>query len=83
MRRLAVLLMVGAVAGCEASPPPAYEAAQPAPYRIGPDGLRIDNAGYRLDAEGWRIDEQGRRIGVVPPSRDDPANAVSGYWIAR
>jgi hypothetical protein len=75
---------VGAVAGCESALPRPDYALHPSPpaYRIGQDGLRIDNAGYRLDAEGYRIDARGRRVGLVPPTRDDPGDAVAGYWIA-
>ena len=79
-----LVVAIGAVAGCEAGlPKPAYMAqASPPAYRIGLDGLRIDNAGYRLDAEGYRIDARGKRIGLVPPTREGPADAVAGYWIA-
>ena len=74
---------VAAVAGCESGVPKAHTAHNmPPPYRVGPDGLRIDNAGYRLDAQGYRIDARGRRIGLVAPTRDDPSDAVSGYWVA-
>ena len=73
-----------AATACQSgSPTPQYVAQPPPPaFRVGPDGLRIDNAGYRLDADGYRIDRRGNRVGLVPPTRDDPSNAVSGYWIA-
>lgn len=85
MRRATIaLLAVLGIAACESPlPTPLYaERAPPPPFRLGPDGLRIDNAGYRLDAEGYRIDERGNRIGLVPPTRDAPYDAVAGYWIA-
>lgn len=75
---------IAAVTGCDSGGVPPATTAQhtPPPYRVGPDGLRIDNAGYRLDDQGYRIDSRGRRIGLVPPSRDDPGDAVAGYWVA-
>ncbi|HYC64105.1 MAG TPA: hypothetical protein VEC14_05180 [Reyranellaceae bacterium] len=85
MRRYLIVLLAGlAAAACESPlPTPQYvEQPAPPPFRVGPDGLRVDNAGYRLDAEGYRIDERGNRVGLVPPTRDDPSNAVAGYWIA-
>lgn len=86
MRKRLLLMVFGglAAAGCESPLPTPEYAERPTPpaFRVGPDGLRIDNAGYRLDAEGYRIDERGNRVGLVPPKRDDPSNAVAGYWIA-
>jgi hypothetical protein len=84
MRRVLIVLMALAAGACQSSlPTPQYaELQQPAPYRIGPDGLRIDNDGYRLDAEGWRINQRGERVGLVPPKIDSGNDAVSGYWIA-
>jgi hypothetical protein len=85
MYRLVILMLGGlALSACESSLPrsDAMAQAQPAPYRIGPDGLRIDNAGFRLDSEGYRIDNRGNRVGLVPPSQDDPSNAVAGYYVA-
>jgi len=85
LRRVLIVVAAGlAAAGCQPRlPTPQYVEQPPPPaFRVGPDGLRIDNAGYRLDSEGYRIDERGNRVGLVPPTRDDPSNAVAGYWIA-